>query len=45
MELSEDEWRERLTPEQYMVIRQKGTDPAFSGRFTHPGADGIFRCA
>lgn len=45
VELSEEEWRERLGPEQYRVLRQKGTDPAFTGRFVHPGPDGIYRCA
>ena len=44
-ELADDEWRQRLTAEQYRVLRQKGTDPAFTGRFTHPGADGKYRCA
>ncbi len=44
-ELADDEWRERLTPDQYRVLRQKGTDPAFTGRFTHPGPDGQYRCA
>ncbi len=44
-ELSDSDWRERLSPEQYRVLRQKGTDPAFSGRFTHPGPDGTYRCA
>ncbi|MGH7608321.1 MAG: peptide-methionine (R)-S-oxide reductase MsrB [Candidatus Dormibacteria bacterium] len=42
---SEAEWRERLNPEQYHVLREKGTDPAFSGEYTHPGARGTFRCA
>jgi peptide-methionine (R)-S-oxide reductase len=45
LELSEEEWRERLGPEQYRVLRQKGTDPAFTGRFVHPGPDGVYRCA
>jgi peptide-methionine (R)-S-oxide reductase len=45
LSLTEAEWRERLTPEQYRVLRQKGTDPPFSGTFTHPGRDGLYRCA
>ncbi|MHB8247151.1 MAG: peptide-methionine (R)-S-oxide reductase MsrB [Acidimicrobiales bacterium] len=42
---ADEEWRAKLTPEQYRVLREKGTDPAFSGTFTHPGADGLYRCA
>lgn len=45
LELSDAEWRERLTPEQYRVLRQKGTDRAFTGPYVHPGADGTFVCA
>lgn len=44
-ELADDEWRQRLSDEQYRVLREKGTDRAFTGRFTHPGPDGMFRCA
>lgn len=44
-QLADDEWRERLSDEQYRVLRQKGTDRAFTGRFTHPGPDGTYRCA
>ncbi len=45
LELTDNEWRERLTPEQYRVLRQKGTDVAFTGPYVHPGADGVYRCA
>ena len=45
LELTDEEWRERLTPQQYRVLRQKGTDPAFTGPYVHPGADGTFVCA
>jgi peptide-methionine (R)-S-oxide reductase len=45
VELSEKEWRERLTAQQYHVLRQKGTDPAFSGEYVHPGEDGMYHCA
>jgi peptide-methionine (R)-S-oxide reductase len=45
LELTEGEWRARLTPEQYRVLRRKGTDPAFSGPYVHPGADGTYTCA
>ncbi|MDQ5955441.1 MAG: peptide-methionine (R)-S-oxide reductase [Patescibacteria group bacterium] len=40
----EDGWRERLTPEQYAVLRQKGTEAPFSGALLHEKRDGMFRC-
>ncbi|MBY0581320.1 MAG: peptide-methionine (R)-S-oxide reductase MsrB [Sphingomonas sp.] len=43
--LSESEWRKKLTPEQYHVLREAGTEPAFSGRYNHNKADGIYKCA
>jgi peptide-methionine (R)-S-oxide reductase len=45
LDLSEEEWRTRLTPEQYHVLRERGTDRAFTGRYVHPGPDGVYRCA
>ncbi len=41
---SDPEWREQLTPEQYQVCRQQGTEPAFSGRYWDCKEDGIYRC-
>lgn len=38
------EWRERLTPEQYRITRQKGTEPAFTGRYHDTEARGVYRC-
>ena len=43
--LSETEWRKKLSPEQYHVLREAGTEPAFSGRYNNNKADGIYRCA
>ena len=41
---SEQEWQEQLTPEQYYVTRQKGTEPAFSGALYKNKADGAYHC-
>jgi peptide-methionine (R)-S-oxide reductase len=38
------EWREQLTPEQYYITRQKGTEPAFSGALYRNHADGSYHC-
>ena len=45
VELSDEQWRERLTPAQYEVLRRRGTEPAWSGEHLHVDADGVFRCA
>ena len=42
---SDAEWRERLTPEQYRVLRRAGTEPPFSGKYVDTDADGLYRCA
>jgi peptide-methionine (R)-S-oxide reductase len=41
---SDDEWRRELTPEQYHVTREKGTEAPFTGKFWNHTADGKYHC-
>jgi len=40
-----DQWRAKLTPQQYRVLRQKGTEPAGTGKLLHNKDTGIYTCA
>jgi peptide-methionine (R)-S-oxide reductase len=42
--LSEKQWRRRLTPKQYYVTRQKGTERAFTGKYWNTKTEGTYRC-
>ncbi len=39
------EWRQELTPEQYRIMRQKGTEHAFTGQYWNNKHEGVYRCA
>ena len=43
--LSDAQWRSRLTPSQYQVLRQSGTEPAFTGEYYKHSLEGEYRCA
>ena len=45
IEMTEAEWRERLTPEQYAVLRQAGTERAFTGKYENNKQAGLYTCA
>jgi peptide-methionine (R)-S-oxide reductase len=44
MPATEDGWKAKLTPEQYAVLRQKGTEAPFSGALLKEHRDGVYRC-
>ena len=45
MPRTEEEWQKALTPEQYKVLREKGTEAPFSGKLLHADKDGTYTCA
>jgi peptide-methionine (R)-S-oxide reductase len=45
VEKTDEEWRRELTPEQYRILREKGTERPWSGEYNHVKEKGVFRCA
>jgi methionine-R-sulfoxide reductase len=45
MNLSDEEWRKRLSPEQYRILRKAGTEPAFTGKYWNHKGEGSYTCA
>lgn len=41
---SEEEWKKILTPEQYKIMRQKNTEPPFTGKYVHEKGSGMYKC-
>ena len=42
---SEQEWKKKLSPEVFRVLRKKGTEPPFTGKYLHTKKQGVYRCA
>lgn len=45
LEKSNEEWQKELSPEQYRVLREKGTERAFTGEYYNHKAKGVYKCA
>ena len=43
--ISTEEWNKKLTKEQYKVLREKGTEPAFTGKYWNQHEKGVYKCA
>ena len=45
MQMSDEEWRQKLTPDQYHVLREQGTEAPFSGKLVDENRTGMYACA
>lgn len=45
IEKTDEEWKKDLTPEAYAVLREKGTEPAFTGKYVDNHDNGVYKCA
>ncbi len=45
IEKTDEQWRQELTPEQYEVMRRKGTERPFTGEYNDEKREGVYRCA
>ncbi|MBI2623483.1 MAG: peptide-methionine (R)-S-oxide reductase MsrB [Candidatus Liptonbacteria bacterium] len=43
--MTEEDWKQKLTPEQYRVLREQGTEAAFTGKYWNEHGKGMYRCA
>ncbi|HLB00308.1 MAG TPA: peptide-methionine (R)-S-oxide reductase MsrB [Bacteroidota bacterium] len=43
--MKDEEWKKKLSPDQYRVLREKGTEPPFTGKYLHNEAKGVYVCA
>jgi peptide-methionine (R)-S-oxide reductase len=44
VQLTDAEWKQRLTPEEYRVLRTAGTEAPFAGEYTDTKTEGVYRC-
>lgn len=45
MPKTDEEWKKVLTPEQYKILREKGTETPFTGKYLHEKEEGVYTCA